>query len=94
MIGLGVVIAKLRYILGVSTAESNGIFHAANIGLLFALIGMVTIAASVFFFLEIRSEIRRRTYTARIHFALALALMMVALGSIVVWYLMQPTGSH
>jgi uncharacterized membrane protein YidH (DUF202 family) len=93
MIGLGVVIAKLRYILGLNLPESTGIFHAANIGLLFAIVGMLTIAASVFFFLEIRAEIRTRTYSAKIHFVIALAAVMVILGSVVVWYLMQPSGS-
>lgn len=48
--GLGVVIAKLRYILGSNYPESSGIVHAANIGLIFALAGITTIILSVFFF--------------------------------------------
>jgi uncharacterized membrane protein YidH (DUF202 family) len=92
MIGLGVVIAKLRYILGTNLPETSGVFHAANIGLMFAFVGMLTIAASVFFFLEIRAEIRARTYSAKIHFSIALAVVMVLLGSVVIWYLMQPSA--
>ncbi len=90
MIGLGVVIAKLRYILGVNYPESSGVLHAAGLGLIFALIGILTIVGSIFFFLETRQEIRARAYTSKIHFALGLALVMVCLGLFVLWYLFQP----
>lgn len=92
MIGLGVVIAKLRYVLGVNYAESVGALHAANIGLIFSLIGIVTIILSVFFFLQVRAEIRHRTYNHKIHFALILAVVMVFLGVVIIWYLLQPTA--
>ena len=92
--GLGVVIAKLKYLLGSNYAESSGVLHAASIGLLFALIGIATIVMSAFFFLETRKEIRSRTYSSKVQFALSLAAVMVGLGLVIIWYLMEPTGSH
>lgn len=92
--GLGVVIAKLKYLLGSSYQESSGALHAASIGLLFALIGIATIVMAAFFFLETRKEIRSRTYSSKVQFALTLAAVMVGLGLVIIWYLMQPTGSH
>jgi uncharacterized membrane protein YidH (DUF202 family) len=92
MIGLGVVIAKLKNIFGANSVESQGFFQATHIGMLFAFTGVLTIAAAVYFFLEIRAEIRARTYTAKIHYSIALAFVIVLLGLVVVWYLMLPLG--
>lgn len=89
--GLGVVIAKLRYMLGSNYPETSGLVRAANIGLIFALVGIATILMSVWFFLETRKEIRLRTYKSKIHLAMALAAVMVGLGLLIVWYLLQPT---
>ncbi|MEI9914216.1 MAG: DUF202 domain-containing protein [Candidatus Saccharibacteria bacterium] len=92
--GLGVVIAKLRYILGSNYPESSGIVHAANIGLIFALVGITTIILSVFFFLQVRSQIRTRNYVSKTKLVLGLAIVMVVLGLIILWYLIQPTIKH
>src|SRR5208337_1006621 len=67
--GLGVVIAKLRYIIGTTNyPETAGLIRASNLGLLFALTGIITIVLSVLFFLETRKEIRARTYRSKIYF--------------------------
>jgi putative membrane protein len=92
--GLGVVIAKLRYILGTNYPESSGIVHAANIGLIFALAGISTIVFSAFFFLQIRSQIRTGNYVSKTKLVLVLAIVMVGLGLIILWYLIQPTVRH
>lgn len=89
--GLGVVIAKLRYLLGSNYPEAAGAVRAANIGLVFALVGVATIVLSAIIFLETRKEIRLATYSSKVHFALALAAVMVGLGLVIIWYLMQPT---
>jgi putative membrane protein len=90
-LGLGVVIAKLRYLIGPNYAESSGIVHAANIGLVFAVTGLLTIIWSVFFFLRTRDAIRKGTYISGSKLEIALAAVLVALGCIIIWYLLQPT---
>ncbi len=90
--GLGVVIAKLRYILGSAYPQSSGVIHAANIGLFFALIGILTIAMSTFLFLQTRNEIRLHSYSSRKYLVLILASLMITLGLIILWYLTQPTN--
>jgi putative membrane protein len=92
--GLGVVIAKLRYILGATYPESSGIVHAANIGLIFALAGITTIVLSVVFFLKTRSQIRARNYVSQTALVLTLAGVMTVLGLIILWYLVQPATMH
>lgn len=89
--GLGVVIAKLKYILGPAYPRTSGVVHAANIGLLFALIGLATIAIAVYFFLRVRSQIRTRSYQARSDFVIILAALMISLGLVILYYLVQPT---
>jgi putative membrane protein len=89
--GLGVVVAKLKYLLGSSYPQASGVVRAANIGLLFAVIGIATIGMAVFFFLQTQSEIRARTYRSRRYFVLILAALMVTLGALILWYLLQPT---
>jgi len=90
-LGLGVVIAKLRYLIGPGYVESAGIIHAANIGLIFALAGLITIVWSVFFFLKTRNAIRAGTYMSGVAFEIGLAVALVGLGLVIIWYLLQPT---
>jgi putative membrane protein len=90
--GLGVVIAKLKYILGPAYPQSSGAVHAANIGLLFALMGVATIAMSVLFFLRTRQQIRSSNYVSGSVFVLILASLMIVLGLVILWYLTQPTN--
>lgn len=90
--GLGVVIAKLKYILGPAYSQSSGVIHAANIGLFFALIGILTIATSALLFLKNRNEIRAHSYSSRKYLIVILTSLMIALGIAILWYLMQPTA--
>ncbi|HEY9793955.1 MAG TPA: DUF202 domain-containing protein [Candidatus Obscuribacterales bacterium] len=91
--GLGVVIAKLKYVLGANypARESTGVIHAAHIGIFFAVIGLATIGMAVFFYLRTQNEIRSRTYRPHKAFAIVLATLMVVLGIVILWYLVQPT---
>jgi putative membrane protein len=91
MIGLGVVIAKLRYIMGANYPATGGLLHAVHIGLLFAVIGVVTIILSVVFFLQTQKEIRTSSYKSRKFFVLMLAVLTGSLGLGTVYYLTQPT---
>ncbi|MGH9552874.1 MAG: YidH family protein [Terriglobales bacterium] len=89
--GLGVVIAKLKYMFGPNYPQSSGAIHAASIGLFFAFIGITTIVMAVLFFLQTQKEIRLRSYKSRKLFVLVLAGLMSMLGLLILWYLMQPT---
>lgn len=91
MMGLGVVIAKLRYILGVEYQTSSGVMHAAQIGVWFAAIGILTIILSVFFFLQTQKEIRQSCYRPRKAVVLTLASLTGVMGLAILWYLSQPT---
>ena len=89
--GLGVVIAKLKYLLGPSYPESVGLIHAANIGLCFVLIGLATIGLSLYFFQQTQKEIREGAYRSRSTFVFISAGLMIFLGLVILWYLIQPT---
>ena len=88
--GLGVVIAKLKYFLGPNYPETAGVVKASNLGLLFALIGVITIILSVVFFMDTRKKIRTRSYRSNVQLALATAALTTAVGFLIIWYLMQP----
>ena len=90
--GLGVVIARLRYILGVSLPESTDVKQATYIGLVFALVGIMTIVFSAISFLKTREEIRSRSYVSQTRLVLSLAVAMTILGLFILWYLMHPIG--
>jgi len=91
MMGLGIVIAKLRYLLGQNYSETTGIMHAAQIGLWLSATGVITIIMSVFFFLQTQKEIRNSNYRSRKFWVMALAVLTGGLGFGILWYLMQPT---
>lgn len=86
-----ILVAKLKYIMGTDYPQSSSVMHAANISLLFAAIGVNTIALAVFYFLQIQREIREQNYRARRFFVLLLAALTGILGLTILWYLMQPT---
>lgn len=91
--GMGVVIAKLRYSGGSAASEAVELTWASNVGLVFALVGIVIIVFSVFFFLAAREQIRKRNYRSTIVLSLTLAGLITVLGLMVLWYLSLPLFS-
>jgi putative membrane protein len=87
-IGLGVVIAKLRFILG-SHDTNQSILYAANVGMVLVLCGILTIILALYAFMRVRREIRERQYKSRVRMVLSLAAVMMALGFLMLWYLVQ-----
>jgi len=87
-IGLGVVIAKLRFILG-SNDSNVSILYAANVGMALVLFGILTVILALYAFMRVRREIRERQYKSRVRMVLSLAAVMVALGFLMLWYLVQ-----
>ena len=89
--GFGVVIAKLRYIFppNALTPPSVGFIHASNIGLIFTVIGLLTVALSAYRYVTIQEQIREDRYRASKALVLAFSAVVAVLGMLIVWYLMQ-----
>jgi putative membrane protein len=91
MMGLGIVIAKLKYLVPHDYPESVGIVQASHIGWLFTAVGVVTVFLSVIYFLQTQREIRQAKFVARKLLVLILATLTGTLGLTVLWYLTKPT---
>ncbi len=87
--GFGVVIAKLRYLFppNALSPPSSGIIHASNIGLLFTIIGLLTVGMSAQHYIRVQRQIRAGRYVASGRFALTFTATVAALGLLIVWYL-------
>lgn len=87
--GFGIVIAKLRYLFPTTALAppSGGFVHAANIGLFFAIVGLLIVAASVWRYVGVMEDIRQRRYRASKSMALAFSAVVIVLGMLITWYL-------
>jgi putative membrane protein len=86
-----VVIAKLRYLFPANslTPPSRGIIHASNIGLLFTVIGLLTVVLSARRYLIVQQQIRQGRYQASGNLILGFAAVVVLLGLLIIWYLIE-----
>ncbi len=91
--GFGVVIAKLRYLFPSTalTPPSRGIVHASNIGLLFTIIGLLTVVFSARRYVVVQKQIREGRYLASESLVLGFAAIIVVLGLLIIWYLIEST---
>ena len=91
MMGFGVVIAKLRYLLAAIalTPPISNIVHASNIGLLFAVIGLLIVMTSGWRYSVVQNQIRQKNYTSSKSTVIVLSIVVIALGVLIVWYLLQ-----
>jgi putative membrane protein len=87
--GFGVVIAKLRWLFpaGALSPPSRGIVHASNIGLLFTIVGLLTVALSIQRYLVVQRQIRESRYESSGAFLIVYAAIITLLGLLIVWYL-------
>jgi putative membrane protein len=92
--GFGVVIAKLRYLFPSTelTPTSRGIIHAANIGLLFTIVGLLTVMLSAWRYIVVQEQIRRQCYHSSKELVLFFSAVVIVLGLLIVWYLIESTG--
>lgn len=90
MMGFGVVIAKLRYLLpeGALTAPSAGIVHAPFLGILFAGIGLLIVMIACWRYTVAQEQIRERNYRASKSMVIVLSGIVMALGLLILWYLL------
>lgn len=91
--GFGIVIAKLRYLFPSTalTPPVRGIIHAANIGLLFTVVGLLTVMASIWHYLTVREQIRQQRYQTSTGLVLTFSTVVIILGLFIVWYLVEGT---
>ena|ERR1700681_275775 len=91
MMGLGVVIAKLRYLFLAAplTLPTPGIIHASNIGLLFAVIGLLIVMTSGWRYAVVQNQIRQKIYQSSKHIVIILSVIVILLGLMIIWYEMQ-----
>ena len=91
MMGFGVVIAKLRYLFlaAALTPPTSSIIHASNIGLLFAVIGLLIVMTSGWRYVVVQNQIRQKTYQSSKRIVVILSVIVIALGLLIVWYLLQ-----
>lgn len=94
--GFGVVIAKLRYLFppNALTPPSRGIIHASNIGVLFTIIGLLTVVLAARRFVTVQQQIRAGRYQASTSVVLTYAAVIVALGVLIIWYLLQSSTAQ
>jgi putative membrane protein len=93
IMGFGVVIARLRYIFpsNALTPPARGVIHAANIGLIFTVIGVFTVVLSAWRFYVVQEQIRNQRYRASLGLVVAFSTVIVVLGLVIIWYLLQST---
>jgi putative membrane protein len=93
MMGFGVVIAKLRYLFldAALTPLTTGIIHASNIGLLFTVIGLLIVMTSGWRYAVVQNQIRQKSYRSSKHIVIILSIIVIALGVLIIWYLLQDT---
>jgi putative membrane protein len=93
MMGFGVVIAKLRYLFlaAALTPPTSGIIHASNIGLLFTVIGLLIVMISGWRYAVVQNQIRQKSYRSSKHIVIILSIIVIALGVLIIWYLLQDT---
>ena len=89
--GFGVVIAKLRYLFPPNALPppSVGIIHASNLGLIFTVIGLLIVIFSVRHYVVVQDQIRNQHYRASKESILIFSGIVVVLGLLIVWYLLQ-----
>jgi putative membrane protein len=86
LMGFGVVIVRLRYLL---PAAVQGHTHGWMLGLLFALFGLVTVVLSTAQYLSIRRAIESDSYEPNSRWVLMFSVAIAILGAGVLWVLLS-----
>jgi putative membrane protein len=93
IMGFGVVIAKLRYLFppGTLAPPARGAVHASNIGLLLAILGLLTVVLAAWHYHTVRQALRAQRFQASNRLVVVFVGIVVVLGLLIVWYLLQGT---
>ncbi|HVF09566.1 MAG TPA: DUF202 domain-containing protein [Abditibacteriaceae bacterium] len=84
MMGFGVVIARLRYLLP-PRLQSHG--HGWELGLLFAVAGLLTVLFSTFHYFAVRRSIDNDSYESTGRWVFLFSLIVTLIGSGVLYFL-------
>ena len=89
--GFGIVIAKLRWVFPSSSLAppAQGVVHASNIGFILTVFGLITVVLALQRFLVVQKQIRTGRYTSSGLLVTAYTGMIVLLGILIVWYLLE-----
>ena len=90
LMGFGVVIVRLRYLL---PHELQGHTHGWQLGLLFALVGLFTVALSTLHFLAVRRAIESDSYAPGSRWIILFSLAVGLLGAGVLYVLLTSPGT-
>jgi len=89
LMGFGVVIARLRLI--VESNVDNPISHW-KLGLMFSLIGLITVLVSAKHYFSVRQDIDASAYHPPATWMVVFSLSIFILGSVVIFYLLTVQG--
>lgn len=85
LMGFGVVIVRLRYLLPPGMQERR---HGWELGLLFALVGLLTVLLSTTEYFAVRHAIEAETYEPKGRWIILLSLAVSLIGAGVIYYLL------
>lgn len=88
--GFGVVIVRLRYLLPPGMQERR---HGWELGLLFALVGLLTVLLSTAEYFVVRKAIESESYEPKGRWIILLSLAVSLIGAGVIYYLLAVPAS-
>lgn len=86
LMGFGVVIVRLRYLLPPGMQERT---HGRELGLLFALVGLSTVLLSTFEYFAVRKAIETESYEPKGRWIILLSLAVSLIGAGILYYLLS-----
>jgi putative membrane protein len=91
LMGFGLVIARLRYLFppNALTPPSRGLIHASNLGLVFTIVGLLTVVLSAWRYRVVQKELREQRYRSSQSLVMVFTAIIALLGLLILWYLVQ-----
>ncbi len=86
LMGFGVVIVRLRYLLPPGMQERS---HGWELGLLFALVGLSTVLLATFEYFAIRNAIETESYEPKGRWIILLSLAVSLIGAGILYYVLS-----
>ncbi|MFM8604198.1 MAG: YidH family protein [Cyanobium sp.] len=87
LLGFGVLIVRIRVLRPPLAPQPPG--NGWRLGLAFTLVGLLMVALSAFHYFGVRNDIEDDTYDPPDRWVLLASLVLLSLGSCVVWYVFQ-----
>lgn len=84
LIGFGIVIVRLRY---GAPLQGRGPVHGWELGLVFCLVGLLSVVGATLHYFQVQSAIETDTYQPQRRWILAFSALVLLVGAGVIWYL-------